>query len=92
MKQPTESFPTNDETCPGRALLRPVDQSITQTLMVPFTVVVRHALRNRPAETLLAERNQSLQALVLDRKHRSLREGVQIRTPGRQPHYLHTAL
>jgi hypothetical protein len=54
-------------------------------------MIVRHVLQDRPAEMPLAKRHHSLQTLALDREHKSLRKGIQIRTPCRQTHYLHAA-
>jgi hypothetical protein len=81
MEQTTDPITTNDGPGSYRAISRPVDQGISQALMVAFAMIVRHVLQDHPAEMLLAKRHHSLQTLALDRKHKSLREGVQIRTP-----------
>ena len=47
-EQPAEPLATNDATGPGHFLLLPVDQSIPQTLMVSFVVVVCHVLEVAP--------------------------------------------
>ncbi len=57
------------------------DQLVVEPLMVPLVMVVLHLLGDRAPQMYFAQWNQPIQALALDRKHKSFREGVQIRTP-----------
>jgi hypothetical protein len=92
MEQTTDPIATKHGPAPYRVSPCPVDQGIAQALMIPFAMAARHVLQNRPTEMLLAKRHHSLQTLALDRKHKAFREGVQVRTPRRQPQCLHPTL
>jgi len=60
--------------------------------MVPFQMVVSHVFRDGQSQVSLSQRNQSFKALALNRKHKSLRESVQVRTVCWQPHRFDTSL
>ena len=46
--------------------------------MIPLTVVVLDELRNRPPEMAFAERDHTMETLVLERAHEPLRVGIRI--------------
>jgi len=56
--------------------------------MVPLLVIVIRLFEDRTTQMGLAQGRQSIKTLALDRKHKSLRESVQVRTVCGQPHRL----
>jgi hypothetical protein len=48
------------------------DQPIIETLVIPFAMVVLDVLCQRAPEVPLPERNQSVEAVFLDRPHEAL--------------------
>ena len=54
------------------------EQSVANTLMVSFVMVVFDELVNRTAQRAFANENQSIQARFLDCPHEALRVGVEI--------------
>ena len=84
-------FAANDCAATSEVCGAAGDQGVVQPLMVAFLMIVSHIFRDCPTEMPLAERHDSIETLRLDRKNKSFREGVQIRTPRRQSHNLHTA-
>ena len=63
--------------------LRGHNQLVVESLMVPLLVIVLRVLKDRAPQMGLAQRNQTVQAFSLSRKHKSLRESVQVRTVSR---------
>src|SRR5262245_45901101 len=55
-------------------------------------MVMVHELSNGSPEVLLAERDDSLQALGLGGQDEPFRIGVEVWTPGRQKHWSHAAI
>ena len=52
--------------------------------MVPFVMIMRHELADRPPERRFTDENQAVQAGLLDASDESLRVRVEIRGTGRQ--------
>jgi hypothetical protein len=53
--------------------------------MIPFTVIVRHELRNGSSKVALPDRDHAIEALLLDRSHEAFDIGIRNRRPiGRQ--------
>jgi hypothetical protein len=50
MEQTTDPISTNDRPDSYRVIPCPVDQDIAEALMIPFAMIVRHVLQDRPAE------------------------------------------
>ena len=76
------AFPTADLSNAIRRL-RGHNQLVVESLMVPLLVIVLRVLKDRAPQMGLAQRNQTVQAFSLSRKHKSLRESVQVRTVSR---------
>src|SRR5262245_65414143 len=53
--------------------------------MIPFAMIVGDKVRDRSTKMTLTERNQSLEALFLDRGDEALGKGIGIRRPIRRP-------
>jgi Homeodomain-like domain len=66
----------SDHLCPGR------DELVAKALVRPFLMVMIHELSNGSPEVLLAERDDSLQALGLRGQDEPFRIGVEVWTPG----------
>jgi hypothetical protein len=54
MEQTTDPIATNDRPGAYRVIPCPVYQGIAQALMIPFAMIVRDVLQDRPAEMPLA--------------------------------------
>ncbi len=65
------------------------DELVAQALMRPFSVIVSDVGLHRPQQLSLAQQNQTVQTLGLDRENKPLRVRIQIRTPRWQAHALH---
>jgi hypothetical protein len=89
IEQSTASLATGNRANAIRVLENPINQGVVQPLMVPLAVIVIHVLRDRPSQVQLSQRHESLKTLGLCRKNKALREGVRIRAPRWQSHYLH---
>jgi hypothetical protein len=89
VQETAQSFATSDNTLPRRNLEIASNQGIPQPLMVPLVMVVTRVFRDGRSQMSLSQRYDPVKALTLNRKHKSLCESVQIRTPRRQRHYLH---
>jgi hypothetical protein len=72
--------------CPGR------DKLVAEALVRPFLMVMVHELSNGSAEVLLAEKDDSLQALGLGGQDEPFRMGVEVGTPGWQRQWFRAAL
>jgi hypothetical protein len=57
------------------------DEAIVESLVVPFSVVVRDVLRHGPPEMPLPDRNQAVQAFLFNRPHETFRVRVRIGRP-----------
>jgi hypothetical protein len=68
------------------------DQPITQALMIPLGVVVRHELSDGAPQRRLADEDHAIETLVFDRAYEPLGVGVQVRRPRRQSDDLHPLL
>ena len=77
-----KTFPTVDLSNAIRRL-RGHNQLVVESLMVSLLVIVLRVLKDRAPQMGLAQRNQAVQAFRLNRKHKSLRESVQVRTVSR---------
>src|SRR5262245_30814232 len=67
------------------ACQRRLDQRVLEPLMIPLTMIMMDELRHGPSEVALAERNQPVEALLLDGSDKTLRVRIRIRCPhGRQ--------
>ena len=87
MEQTTDPIATKHGPDPCRVSPCPVDEGISQALMIPFAMIVRHVLQDRPAEMPLAKRHHSFQTFALDRKHKAFRKGIGV---GRRLHLMGT--
>jgi hypothetical protein len=60
--------------------------------MIPFPMVMGDELGDDLPQMALAEQNDPVETLGLDRQDEPLREGVQVRASGGQPQHRHPAL
>jgi len=91
VEEPAEPFPTANLSNAVRRRRRH-NQLVVEPLMVPLLMVVRHVFGDCSSKMGFTRRNQSFKALASSRKHKSLRESVQVRTVCGQPHCLDTSL
>jgi tetratricopeptide (TPR) repeat protein len=56
-----------------------LDQFVAEPLVIPFTVVVHDVFGERTTKVSFAERNQPIQAFLLDRPYKSLRVSIAVR-------------
>jgi hypothetical protein len=63
-----------------------LDQCVGQALMIPLAVIMRDVFGDCLSEVALADRDDSTEALFLDRSHEALRVRVRIRRPIRRLH------
>jgi hypothetical protein len=62
---------------------------VGESLVVALAVVVVDVLANGVAEVALAQEDQSVEALLLDRAHEALRVGIQVGAARREPKSVH---
>jgi hypothetical protein len=64
------------------------NQPISQPLMIPFAMVVRHESWDRPPEMALTDWHHPIEALFFDRPHKTFGVGIRV---GRLERRLHDA-
>ena len=79
VEQPTEPCPTADLAAVSRMRRVGQDQSVAESLVIAFMVIMRNKFLDRLAQRTFSEQNHSIQARLLDGPDESLRVGVQIR-------------
>ena len=79
-EQATDSLVPVDVTV-SMLLWRTIDQHVAQPLVVPFAMVMRHELGERPSKVAFTERDDAIEAFLPDRAHKPLAVGIQIRIP-----------
>ena len=82
MQHPTEPLAARDVTTGWRGRRQRQDQAMVEPLVIPFVVVVRDELADDATPRALADRDQALEAGVLDGAHEALRVGGQVRRAG----------
>jgi hypothetical protein len=70
----------------------PLDQPILESLVIPLALVVIDEFLECPSKVALAERRQSIEALVFDRSDEPFRVGVGVRRLKRRLHDLYSGL
>jgi hypothetical protein len=70
--------------------IRGVDEVVADALMVTFTVIVGHELRERAAQVPLSERNEAVETFLFDGTNEPLRVRIAVRRPERYPYNPHT--
>ena len=91
LEHAAEPLPASDGAAADRRDLGR-DKLIVQALVRPFFMIVIDERSHRGPEVAFAEWHEPRQTLGSDRPHKSLRECVQIRTPGRQSQGCHPAV
>jgi len=56
-----------------------LNESIAESLMIPFKMVMLHVLGEHPSEMALAKWDHAMQTLFFDGAHEPLRRGIRIR-------------
>jgi hypothetical protein len=56
-----------------------LNESIAESLMIPFKMAMLHVLGEHPSEMALAKWDHAMQTLFFDGAHESLRVGIRIR-------------
>jgi hypothetical protein len=62
-KHPTETFMARDRTAPFECARVEIDQSVSDSLMIPLAVIVLDVFANDSPEMTFAERNHLAEAL-----------------------------
>src|SRR5262249_3108130 len=62
------------------------DQTIIETLMIPFAMIVFHKFGDGASEVTLPDRNHPVETLRLDRAHEAFRIGIRVRRSFRNQH------
>ena len=88
-QQPAETSAAPNLAIAVRCRRSAADEVVTEALVRAFLMVVVHILADRAAELGLAEEDQLVLALGLDRQNEALGEGVEVRDSRWEAHGLH---
>src|SRR5262249_3998508 len=88
-QQATETFAATDRTIEQLGTRFGLDQLVAEGLVVPLLVVVGDERGQGLVQHALAEQDEAVEALGLDGKYESLREGIHVWRPARGLQHVH---
>ena len=78
IEQPAQTAAALDITCSSVSKFRPNDPAL-QPLMISLPMVMLNIFADHVAQGPFTEQDHLIQALLFDRTHKTLREGIEIR-------------